>query len=416
MPDKTQIVQQAEAGELLKRIEWMDEQRRKSARKLSELEQRLERQEEELARRDERIHDLEQQLASATLQMGRIAETDERLTRFQEELFEHVEQFDRRRKLAEQEIDRLRRVENEALAREIADTRKELPAIGRLQRDMEMRVAEEARLAKLIGVLQTAIDPIRNQIAEWERSLAFQEEKGKQNSRNIGDLQTQMLEISKRWEPINTRIDVLANTLSKAEVSRQDLLEAQLEQREIIKKWSEQIQIGEYERNKQLEKWRFMLQENKDLMERYAAEWIKYSDKFKEADLALQNLEEWKKLFEQQQREATEMLRIELNRIQSRWDGFLLQDEQKWKSAEVDMQQRWQAASRADRQVAERIHELEEKLLAYEDDKDMLWRIQNAQSDAIKILPRVWLEEIEKAKAQDPNRRRQPTVMPVREE
>ncbi len=416
MAEKAQVVQEAEVGELLKRMNWMDEQRRKAGRRLSEMEQRLERQENEIRRRDERIRDLERQLSEVSQQMARLGEADSRLGTIRDELLDQLKQFDKRRQQAEQEIDRLRRVEHEGLSREIADTRKALPVISRLQRDMEMRTAEEARLAKLIGVLQSDIEPIRNHIAEWERSLTFTEEKEKQNTRNIGEIQTQLLEISKRWEPLNARIDVLANTLSKAETSRQDLLEAQLEQREIIKKWSEQIQIGEHERNKQLENWRYVLEEHKDTMDRYAADWLKYSDQYKEAGMALEKLAEWQKQIEQQHHELNETLRIELNRMQSRWDGFLLQDEQRWKSAEVDVQQRWQAAARAEKQVQEQILELGETLQALEDEKNTLWRIQAAQADAIKILPRIWLEEIEKAKNQDPNRRRQPTLMPVREE
>ena len=256
MAENTQSAQQGETGELLKRLEWYDEQRRKSARRLSDLEQRLERQEGEVKRRDERIEGLESQLNNAVQRLTRMQEVDQRLQLLREELFEVVAEHEKRRLLAEQEIDRLRRVEHENLSREIADIRKELPSITRLQRDMELRVAEESRLAKLIGVIQSSIDPLRNQIAECERSMAFVEEKEKQNSRNIADMQTQLLEVNKRWDPINARIDVLANTLAKSESSRHDIVEAQMEQREIIKKWSEQIQIGEHERNKQLEKWR----------------------------------------------------------------------------------------------------------------------------------------------------------------
>jgi chromosome segregation ATPase len=416
MTEKTQNTQKSESSELLKRMEWFDEQRRKTARRLSEMEQKLERQEGEVARRDERIEDLERQLNTATFKITRLEEVDKRLQKIREELFEQVEQYDKRRILAEQEIDRLRRVEHESLSRELADTRKELPAIGRLQHDMELRIAEENRLAKLIAVLQSTLDPIRNQISEWERSLAFLEEKEKQNSRSAAEIQTQLLEISKRWDPINARIDILANTLAKSESTRQDIIEAQLEQREIIKKWAEQIQIGEHERNKQLENWRYTLEEHKDTMEKYAHEWINYTDQYKAAGEAVKQLGEWQKQTEQRQREITEMIRIELNRMQSRWDGFLLKDEQKWKSSEVDIQQRWDAANRGNTQVQDRIHELEEKLLEIEDDKDTIWRVQTAQADAMRKLPRVWQEEIEKALAQDPKRRRQPTVVPVREE
>jgi chromosome segregation ATPase len=416
MTEKMQDTQKSESSELLKRMEWFDEQRRKTARRLSEMEQKLERQEGEVTRRDERIESLERQLNAATLKIARLEEIDQRLQKIREELFEQVEQYDKRRVLAEQEIDRLRRVEHESLSRELADTRKELPAIGRLQHDMELRIAEENRLAKLIAVIQSTIDPIRNQVSEWERSLAFLEEKEKQNSRSVAEIQTQLLEINKRWDPISARIDILANTLAKSESTRQDIIEAQLEQREIIKKWAEQIQIGEHERNKQLENWRYTLEEHKDTMEKYAHEWINYTDQYKAAGEAVKQLEEWQKQSDQRQRETTEMLRIELNRMQSRWDGFVLKDEQKWKSAEVDIQQRWDAATRNNNQVQERIHELEEKLLEFEDEKDTIWRVQSAQADVMRKLPRIWQEEIEKAKAQDPKRRRQPTVLPVREE
>lgn len=416
MPDKTKIVQQVEAAELLQRMEWIEDQRRKSGKRLSELEQQIGRQEGEMARRDERIQDLERQLATATQKLGQLTQIDERITQVREELFTQVADYDKRRIQAEQEIDRLRRVEHESLSREIADTRKELPAIGRLQRDMELRTAEESRLAKLIASTQTRIDPIRNQIADFERSVTFLQEKEQQNSRSVADIQTALLEISKRWDPLNARIDVLANTLSKSESTRQDLIEAQLEQREIIKKWSEQIQIGEHERNKQLEQWRYQLDEHKDVMDKYGRQWVSYTDQYKEAGEALQKLDEWQKQLEQQWRQSAETLRIELNRVQSRWDGFLQQDEQKWKSAEVDIQQRWDASARADKQVEQLILELQENLLAIEDSRDMIARIQMAQVDAMKKFPRVWQEEIEKAKAQDPKRRRQPTVMPVREE
>ena len=102
--------------------------------------------------------------------------------------------------------------------------------------------------------------------------------------------------------------------------------------------------------------------------------------------------------------------------MQSRWDGFILKDEQKWRSSQAEMEQRWKVSGRSEKQVQEQILELEGALVKIQEDKDMLWRVQPAQADAIKLIPRVWLEEIDKAIAQNPNRRRQPTMVPVREE
>jgi chromosome segregation ATPase len=416
MAGNTQSSQQQNTSELLKRIEWMDEQRRKSARKLAELEQRFTIQDRKLATREDRIQDLERQLANTTVQLTRISEIDVQLAKFRDEMVDLIEQYDRRRVQGEQEMDRLRRVEHETVVREISEVRKELPVIGRLEREMELRQAEDTRLANLIGILQNGITPIRNQVAEWEQAATFLEEKEKQNSQDIGEIQTQLLELNKKWDPINARIEVLAHTLSKAESSRQDLIDAQVEQRDIVKKWSEQIQIGEHERNKQLEKWRYVLEEQKDIMSRYSQEWVGYSDQYQEAKMALQTFSEWQKQIESHQRESSDLLKMELNRIQSRWDGFILKDEQKWRSSQAEMEQRWKVSGRSEKQVQEQILELEGALVKIQEDKDMLWRVQTAQADAIKLIPRVWLEEIDKAIAQNPNRRRQPTMVPVREE
>ncbi len=212
------------------------------------------------------------------------------------------------------------------------------------------------------------------------------------------------------------RIDIIANTLSKSESTRQDLIDSQVEQRETIKKWAEQIQLGEHERNKQLEKWRYEMDEQKDIIERFSREWVKFSDQYKEAKMAVQTLGEWQKQIEQREQESSELLKVELNRMQSRWDGFVLENAQKWKTFDVEAEQRWANISRVEKQFQEQILVLEEKLVKIREEKDTLRRVQVAQADAIKKIPRIWVEEVEKAIAQDPNRRRQPTTIPVREE
>ncbi len=416
MAAKTKTVEPQEIADLIKRIEWMDDQRRKSTRKISELEQRFTLQEQTIATREKRIQDLERQLSQTTAQLARIPQVDMQLSQFKDEMVTMIEGYDKRRIQGEKELDRLRRIEHESVTREIVDIRKDLPAIARLEHEMELRQAEEARLANLIGIQQNSIPPIRNQIEDWERALTFLEEKEKQNRKNIGEFQTQFIDINKRWDPINMRIDIIANTLSKSESTRQDLIDSQVEQRETIKKWAEQIQLGEHERNKQLEKWRYEMDEQKDIIERFSREWVKFSDQYKEAKMAVQTLGEWQKQIEQREQESSELLKVELNRMQSRWDGFVLENAQKWKTFDVEAEQRWANISRVEKQFQEQILVLEEKLVKIREEKDTLRRVQVAQADAIKKIPRIWVEEVEKAIAQDPNRRRQPTTIPVREE
>lgn len=415
MPPLTST-QAQEIAELRSRLDWLDDERRKSLKRVADLEQKLLLQERELSGREQRIKDLEQRLTNLASQIARMPQVDTQLGLFKDEIVALIEQYDHRRVRSEQEMERLRRVEHESNAREIAEIRKELPPIPRLQNDMELRQAEEARLANLIGVLQNRIPPIESRIENWANDLAYISEIEQKNNRAIIEIQTALLEINKRWEPIYSRADLLANAVSKVEGSIQTFSNAQVELRQSIRSWAEQVQIGEYERNQRLNNWQRMLEGQEDMMRGYAQQWVTFADQYKEARMVVQTLPDWQKHIEQQQREANELVRVEANRMQSRWDGFVSEHSKKNKNFEVDIEQRIASSNRHERQLREQIALLEEKLDRVQQENQTLWRLANAQTDAIKQFPRIWQEEIQKTLEQDPNRRRQPALVAVREE
>jgi hypothetical protein len=405
-----------ELRDLRQQVEWQDEERRKVNRKLAELEQRFVLKEREISGRDQRIQDLEQQVAHLSTQLSRIPQVDAQLGKFKDEIVQMIEQYDQRRVQSEAEMEALRRVEHESNVREIADVRKELPAIPRLQREMEMRQAEETRLANLIGQHQNKLTAVANRVDTWENSLAFLEEKEKQATRNLSEIQAKLVEISKRWSPIHDRLDVLAGSTSRLEIALRSLTETQQEIRESTKGWMEQIQIGEYERNQKVEGWRLKLEEHANTITQFSKEWVVFSDQYKEAKMAVQTLAPWQAQIEQQQRDTGELLRVEHSRLHSQWESFLLENDKKWRTFEVEIEQRWAGLNRQGRQILEQITLLEEQIKQVEQDKETLWRVQTAQADALKQWPRLWLEEVEKAISRNPSRRRQPALVPVREE
>ncbi len=414
--NNTNLSYQQEMNELRKRVEWLDEERRKTTRKLAELEQREVLQAREIATRDQRIQDLERQLGTLSMQIARLPQVDVQLANFKDDMVEMIERYDARRVEAEKELDRLRRVEHEAMTREIADIRKELPVIPRLRQDLELRQAEEARLANLIAVQQNDMAALRSQIDAAERAVTFLEQKEKQSNRSISEVQTTLMEISKRWEPIQNRLDILSDGAGKTQAALMSITEAQAKLRESIKDWSEQVQMGEHERNRRLAGWQRTLDEFAATMQRYSQEWLKFTTQYKEAKAAVDAIPAFRDHIEQQQQQALEVLRVETKRLEAHWESFRQEDNKKWRNMELDSTQRQATADRREKQIQEKLHALEETVSQILQDKDLLWRVQTAQAEAIKKWPRMWLEEVETAIEQNPNRRRQPALMPVPEE
>jgi len=405
-----------EVNELRTRLEWLDEERRKSARKLAELEQRSELQERELTGRDRRIQELEKQLSQASSQLSRIPMIDTQLSQFRDDIVKMIEQYDKRRIEAERELDRLRRVEHEAVGREITDIRKELPAIGRLEQELPLRQAEDARLSTLIGVQQNTMTQMATQVDNVERSLTFLEEKERQDSRNIAEMQATLLEINKRWEPLNDRLSILGQNLSKVQTTAQNTGESQALLRKSISDWTEQVQIGEHERNQRLAGWQRTMDDHATSLERFTADWVNFNNQYNESRAAVAAMNALQTHLEKQQREANELVRVESKRMESRWDQFQGEDARKWKNFEADALQRLAISDRRERELREQLHTLEEELERLGQELGQILRVQIAQSEAIKKWPLTWLDEVEKALEQNPNRRRQPALVPVRED
>ena len=408
--------QAQELNEFRNRLEWLEEERRKQTRKVTELEQKFALQERELKGREDRIQQLEQQLTAVTAQQARQLQFDTEMAQFKDDIVQMIEQYDQRRIQAEKEIDQLRRIEHEGTVRELATIRKELPHIPRLQQEMELRQAEESRLANLIGGLTGRITAVQNEVETWQREFSFVEEKEKQNSHQIADLQNSLPSISKRIDPIYERLELLSASVLRNEAQVRTATEGQESLRDTMKTWLEQVQLGEHERKKQMEMWREVLEQQEDRLRQQEKDWVPVMDQFKESKMVLQTLTDWQAQIEKQQHEASELLRVESHRLQSRWDNYRQENDKRWRTFDVETEQRWINVNRTDRQVQEQIQALETKVAELDQEKATLERIQTAQSDAIKKLPRIWIEEVEKAISQDPNRRRAPALVQVREE
>lgn len=407
---------QQELGDLRKRLDWFEEERRKVSRKQTELEQRLVTQEREIALRDQQIQELEKQVAALNSQAARVPQGDLQLAQFRDDLVKMIEQYDRRRIDAERELDRVRRVEHESMTRELADLRKELPPFSRFQQDLQLRQAEDARLAALIGTVQNSVTAFRSQLEQAERAVGFLEEKEKQNNRSITALQAYPPDVNKRLDALSGRSELATQGILKLQAAQHTVEAAQQTLRDSIKDWTEQVQIGEHERNQRLAAWQRSMDEHDASLQRFTQEWVKFNNQYSEARTAMENLKVIQEHLEQRQKEANELVRIETKRMESRWESFTQEEAKKWKNFESDFVQRQAINERRERQIEDAFRQLNDAIDKLQQDRDQATRIQTAQAEAIKKWPILWLEEIEKAIEQNPNRRRQPAATVVREE
>lgn len=230
-----------------------------------------------------------------------------------------------------------------------------------------------------------------------------------------------LMEASGKLVPLSERLTVLSNAVTKSEANLQTLAADQSEMRQGLVDTSDEVRQSRQDLIHQIDTWQATIDEHKETVERFTQQWLTLSNQYKEARMAVQNFAHWQKQLEQQKREASEMLRVESNRMQSRWEGFLLEIQeqlkntdldlaQKWQAFEMENEQRWASARRSEQLWRDELANVDELIVKLQqDNRNLIWRVQAAQADAIKKWPRLLLEEVEKAVELNPNRRLQPT-------
>jgi len=358
---------------------------------------------------DEKLTDLPDRSVDLTPDITRL---DEKLS----EVFGLHEKWEARLGQLEQNIDKLGNV------REI------LPVIDRIEQELELRQAEELRLSNLLSTQEERFSPLsaavedlsitnttlNNRLIDTEKIIQELETR----VRDINDnLRPTINDVDRRLSPLTEKMTALTNSAMKAEAGLQAISGDHIELREMIVNTTDELQQQQNEITRQLENWQVTMDENKDTIERFTQQWITLSNQYKEARMAVQNFAHWQKQLEQQKREASEMLRLESNRMQGRWDGFLLEVQeklknfeidyaQKWQTFELENEQKWSAARRSEKLWREEITAVDELIQKLQqDNRNLIWRVQNAQADAIKKWPRLLMEEVEKAVEINPNRR-----------
>jgi chromosome segregation ATPase len=407
---------QVELEELRTRLDWLDEERRGMSRRLADLEQQLAARDRELQSRDQRIEGLEESLGKTTSQLARLSKVNTELAVLRDELVKLIEQYDQRRLQDQSELEKLRRVEHETHQRELADVRAEIAALGHLQDDMDLRQAEEARLARDINALRGPLSSVENAAESIRQELKYLKESQSSNARGITGLEGRAAESAKRTELLESRLDTTAHNATRLQSSNAALEETITELERKTKDWTEKLSVADNDRRQQTNEWQRIIDEHEDKLERYSADWVNISNLYKEATEAVRTTAEWREQMQVQLHEASEMSRLELGRMRSRWDEFLLEHDKQWKNYEIDQEQRWASTQRRHQEILMQLHELQELSDQLGSESEALWRVQTAQADAMKKVPRIWLEEVEKAIAHNPDSRRQPALIPVRDE
>ena len=209
--------------QILQRIEWLDDERRKDKTTLSLVEDRTSELAERTQPLPKKLTDIEGELTRIKTILGRIDQFDETLLQLRVEAKESLDALEKEIKNREEENAMVRRVELRAIDKSIADVRKELTPIQELQRSLQARIEEEKRMNRSLDDLMVQIDAVKRGEEEYLRSYRLLEDGRRQDSKRLLDLQGEAATLRKHMDDQRGRMELATTGIKKLETRLHEL-------------------------------------------------------------------------------------------------------------------------------------------------------------------------------------------------
>lgn len=366
-----------ESEQIIKQLDWLDEERRKDKTRLGSLDERLAALEGQIQPLVHQIKDLSSEITRLEAILKRMDSFDENLLQQRLETKSYFEELERQIKKQGEESEKVRRVEIRTIDASIAEMKKELDQIQEIKRSLKGRVDEESRLARLIDELRVKIDASRRSEEEYTRTFRLLDDGRRQDTKRITDIQGEITALRKRVDEQRGKVELFTAASKKLETRVGELSTVESERREMMDDFFERQALYQVERERVWKEWeaRFVAieQQTKDVESNLQT----LDETHRSIKRTQQAVEEISQKIERRINEITEIQRLSEERFRQEWITFKADDQKRWTNYTLTLEEQRNESLRQFEKLSERVTTIED---ASQDIQDIL-KVINEQTE-----------------------------------
>ncbi len=379
--------------QLNKKIEWLDEERRKDKTTIAMLVERLTVVEGNVSGATQDVKAIQSETSRLATIAARTEQIQNSVSTLKVELLKNIELSDKARSEAARDTEKVRLSEVDSINKTIAEIKKKLETLSEIKRTLQVRQEEEFRLNRVLGETDKKISEISHGDEEYKRSLRLLEEGRRQDSKRLSDLLGEVTAIRKRQDEQRGKVDLTTDSTRKLELRVAELLAAETERRQQVNSFIEKQTLQQVERDRIWKEWQ----------DRFSA----FEKQTTTIDTQLQNLDSMQRAvkrsqdsfdeitqkFDRRINEITEMSRINEDRFRQEWGGFKNDDQKRWTNYSLSQEEQFREILRQLEKYQDRLAKLED--LA-QDMNDLLTQVNEETQKRLQTMVNMthtWAEE-----------------------
>jgi chromosome segregation ATPase len=380
-----------EYDQLIKKIEWMDDERRKDKTTIATLEDRIITLEGDKSGILKRVKDLEGEISRFSVMLSRFDQVDADIAQIKVDFSRTIDGIEKQRSDKDRESEKIRRADIESITKSIAEVRQGLEPIADLKKNVHVRVEEESRLARLLEEIKKEFDQFGRGEEDEKRTQRLLEENQRQDSKRIVDLQAEVAALRKRSDEQRGKQDLVTDNMRKLEMRLNELQASESERRQAQMAFIEKQNMLQVDRERVWKDWQ--------------ARFAEIAKQANELNTQLQGLDtmnrtlkrsqaafdEITQTFERRVNEITELQRLVEERFRQEWVTFKAEDQKRWTNYSLTKEEQFREFNRTLEKHTERLVLLEDMTqeirdLSYHVISDTKVRLQKIMSISGELL------------------------------
>jgi len=383
--------------QIIKQVDWLDEERRKDKTRIGSMEERIIGVEENIPTLANQMIDLSSQINRLSAVLTRMDHFDENLLQQRVESKQYFDELERQIQKIQTEGENIRRAEINDLDSSIKEIDKRLDNIPEIQHRIDARIEEEIRLSRSIEEVRNKFEDVKRSEEEYTRTIRLLDDGRRQETKRLTDLQGEMTAVRKRVDEQRGQIELNSVASRKLETRMNELDIVEAERREAQETFLENQALQIVKRDKEWKEWQARFdqieQQTMDVENNLQTLDMTHRD----IKRTQQNVDELAQKLDRRINEITEIQRLAEERFRQEWVTFKADDQKRWTNYSLTQDEQRNEASRQLEKMTDKVTTLEDSIQEIKDLLQQVNELSEKRLQSIRALVHEWVSEYERA-------------------
>lgn len=384
-----------EFEQIVKRLEWLDEEHRKTRTSIITLEERMAALEGNIDAVSKQIKPLNKQIAEISSTAARLDQFDAIFAKQREDLNKAIDTIENRVEKREKDLIKRHQQDLEAITKSV-DNLKKATDLSEIKRQLKALPNEDARLQQAIKELRPHIDNAIRAAEDATRSQKAFEEARKQETKRIADLQGEIAATRKRIDEARAKADLTADNLKTLDSRMNELMVSETERKAAQTSFIESQTVAQIDRERTYKEWKEKFDTVKQQAETLDQQITQLEETLRSAKKAQETYNELNTKLERRINEVTEMQRLAEDRLRQEWVTFKADDQKRWTGYTLAQDETSKDLTRTVTKLEERFGKLDESAQTLQDQMHQTADATEQQLQELMNVAHEWLSAYER--------------------